>query len=163
MGGAPSALGAPWRRPGSARETRWRKIMGMSVNNVSTPLDIAVTGLRAQSLRMNVIANNIANASTTRTESGEPYRRKEVSLSTDSQALSGVSIVGAAEDTRTEFKEVYDPGNPDAGGNGFVSMPNVELPVEMMHLVDASRAYQANAAVLKRYQDMNDATLDLIR
>jgi flagellar basal-body rod protein FlgC len=74
-----------------------------------------------------------------------------------------VSIGGAAEDTQTEFKEVYEPGNPDARSNGFVSMPNVELPVEMMHMVDASRAYQANAAVLKRYQDMNDATLDLIR
>jgi flagellar basal-body rod protein FlgC len=137
--------------------------MGMSINKVGTPLDIAVTGLRAQAMRMNVIANNIANANTTRTETGEPYRRKEVALSTDSQSLSGVSIGGAAEDTRTECKEVYDPGNPDARSNGFVSMPNVELPVEMMHMVDASRAYQANAAVLKRYQDMNDATLDLIR
>ena len=137
--------------------------MGMGVDRVSTPLDIAVTGLRAQAMRMNVIANNIANANTTRTETGEPYRRKEVALCTDSDALSGVSIAGAAEDTRTEFKEVYDPGNPDARSSGFVSMPNVELPVEMMHMVDASRAYQANAAVLKRYQDMNDATLDLIR
>jgi flagellar basal-body rod protein FlgC len=137
--------------------------MGMNVNRVGSPIDIAVSGLQAQAMRMNVIANNIANSNTTHTESGEPYRRKEVSLSTDSQSLSGVSIRGTGEDTKDEFKEIYDPGNPDAGGDGFVSMPNVELPVEMMHMVDASRAYQANAAVMKRYQDMNDATLDLIR
>ena len=126
-------------------------------------LYLSASGVMTNSYRQDVIANNIANSNTTHTESGEPYRRKEVSLSTDSQSLSGVSIRGTGEDTKDEFKEIYDPGNPAAGGDGFVSMPNVELPVEMLHMVDASRAYQANAAVMKRYQDMNDATLDLIR
>ena len=135
----------------------------MSVGGVSNPVDIAVSALRAQSLRMNVIAGNIANVSTTRTDAGEPYRKKEVVLSTDSGRLSGVKIGGVEADMITEFKRLYQPGHPDADGDGYVRMPNVQLPVEMMQMVMASRAYQANAATLKRYQDMVDTTLELLR
>ena len=135
----------------------------MGVDKVATPVDIAVSGLRAESLRMNVIARNIANANTSRTESGQPYRRQQVVLSTEQEGLVGVSVEEVVADMLSPFKRVYQPGHPDADKDGYVLMPNVNLPVEMMHMVAASRAYQANAAVLKRYQEMVNVTLELLR
>ena len=111
---------------------------------------------------LDVIANNIANSSTSRTADGKPYRREELVLSTSGD-LSGVNVEQVSPDLSTDFKRVYQPGHPDAGKDGYVAMPNVELPTEMMHLVTASRAYQANAAVLKRYGEISDATLELLR
>lgn len=134
----------------------------MSVNRITPPIDIAVSGLRAQSLRLNVIASNIANANTSRTANGQPYRRQDVVL-TSRGLMSGVTIGGVAPDMSSEFKETFQPGHPDANKDGYVMMPNVELPVEMMNMVTASRAYQANAAVMKRFQDIVDVTLELIR
>ena len=134
----------------------------MSVQKLSTPVDIAVSGLRAQSLRLKTIATNIANASTTRTSSGEPYRRQDV-LVRARDGLTGVTVGGIVQDAKGEFKRILQPGHPDADANGYVRMPNVEVPVEMMNLLTASRAYQANAAVLKRYQDLVEVTLVLIR
>ena len=134
--------------------------MGNTIS--SNPIDIAVSGLRAQSLNMNVIANNIANANTSRTANGQPYRRQQVVLST-AEELAGVAVDGVDQDTATQFKTMYSPGHPDADKNGHVKMPNVELPREMMHMVVASRAYQANAAVLKRYQESLDLALELLR
>lgn len=135
----------------------------MGVDKIATPVDIAVSGLRAESLRMNVIARNIANANTSRTESGQPYRRQQVVLSTEQEGLVGVSVEEVVADMLSPFKRVYQPGHPDADKDGYVLMPNVNLPVEMMHMVAASRAYQANAAVLKRYQEMVNVTLELLR
>lgn len=137
--------------------------MGMSVSKAAGPVDIAVSGLRAESLRMKVIAGNIANANTSRTESGRPYRRQQVVLSTSPKALDGVRVDSVVPDMASPFKEVYMPGHPQANSSGMVLMPNVDLPEEMLNLVVASRAYQANAAVLKRYQDMVDVTLELLR
>ena len=135
----------------------------MDIQPVNSIVDIAVSGLRAQALRMNVVAANIANASTTRAEGGLPYRRKSVVLSTLFDQLSGVEVVEVASDIETDFKRLYQPGHPDADSDGFVSMPNVDLPQEMIHMVEATRAYQANAAVLKRYQDSIDVALELLR
>ena len=135
----------------------------MSVNRVANSVDIAVSALRAQSLRMNMIAGNIANVNTNRTDTGKPYRRKELVLSTESGEIGGVNIDGIYDDLSTEFKNQYQPGHPDADENGNVLMPNVDLPVEMMQMVMASRAYQANAAILKRYQAKIDVTLELLR
>jgi flagellar basal-body rod protein FlgC len=135
----------------------------MGINKVSSPIDIAITGMRAESQRMSVISNNIANSNTTRTDSGEPYRRRDVLLSTSSDAIDGVSSMDIFEDTSTPFKQVYDSGNPDANAEGYVDMPNVELPKEMMSMVLASRAYQANAAVLKRHGDMQEVTMELLK
>ena len=135
----------------------------MGVGKTPTSVDIAVSGLRAESLRMNVIARNIANANTSRTESGQPYRRQQVVLSTEQEAMAGVSVEEVATDMLNPFKRVYQPGHPDADKDGYVLMPNVDLPVEMMHMMAASRAYQANAAVLKRYQEMVNVTLELLR
>ncbi len=133
----------------------------MNVIRTSTPVDIAVSGLKAESLRMNVIAENIANASTTRTPSGSPYRRQEVVLSTK-DGVSGVAVNQVAPDL-SQYKRVYQPGHPDADKDGYVLMPNVELPVEMINMVTASRAYQANAAVMKRTQELNDVAMELLK
>jgi len=134
----------------------------MSIERTSAPVDIAVSGLRVQAMRMNVIATNIANANTTRTASGQVYRRQDVQVKTTG-GLGGVTVARIVQDQGGELKSVLMPGHPDADANGYVRMPNVELPTEMMHLITASRAYQANAAVLKRYQDLTETTLELLR
>lgn len=125
-------------------------------------VDIAISGLQAQQTRLKVLSSNVANANTTRTANGEPYRRQDVVLGTDGD-LQGVTIEQVIGDMSTDFKKVHMPGHPDADEDGMVAMPNVDLPVEMMNMVTASRAYQANAAVLKRYQDSVDTTLELLR
>jgi flagellar basal-body rod protein FlgC len=135
----------------------------MKIGGMDSIVDIAVSGLRAQAKRMDVAASNIANVKTTRTETGEPYRRKSLVLSTMMDDLAGVEIVEVASDMTTDFKRIHEPGHPDADLNGFVNMPNVELPVEMVQMMTASRAYQANAAVLKRYQDNMNITMELLR
>ncbi len=135
----------------------------MGVDGMSSTIDIAVSGLRTQGLRMNTIASNIANANTSRTDTGEPYRRREVILSTIMEQLSGANVVEVAQDFTSDFKSLYEPGHPDANPEGYVLMPNVDIPLEMMHMVTASRAYQANAAVLKRYQESVNVALELLR
>ena len=135
----------------------------MPIEGLFTSMEISSSGLLAQRLRMNAIASNIANVNTNRTDTGKPYRRKELVLSTESDEIGGVKIDGIYDDESTEFKNLYQPGHPDADENGNVLMPNVNLPVEMMQMVMASRAYQANAAILKRYQSMIDVTLELLR
>ena len=135
----------------------------MSIGKTSSPLDIAVSGLQAQTMRLKVISNNIANANTGRTQTGQPYRRKEVVLATDDGALDGVKIGGIGIDTKTPFQRQYEPGHPDADAEGYVKMPNIQIPIEMMRMMAASRAYQANAAVLKRYQEGVDVTLELLK
>jgi len=134
----------------------------MSVERIANPADIAISGLKVQATRMNVIATNIANASTSRTADGTPYRRQDVVVRATG-GISGVILARVARDSSGEFKRVLQPGHPDADDQGYVQMPNIEIPTEMMHMVTATRAYQANAAVLKRYQDLTDATLELIR
>lgn len=135
----------------------------MSAVNFRSPADIAVSGLRAQSVRLNVIAGNVANAFTSKTADGGPYRRRNVLLSPSTEVPGAVEVLEIAPDMKTAFKRVLEPGHPEADADGYVAMPNVELPMEMMHMAAASRAYQANAAVLKRYQEMIDITLELLR
>jgi len=135
----------------------------MSIEGVNSTVDIAVSGLRAQATRMNVIASNIANASTSRTESGGPYRRQSVVLSTIMEQLKGVEVLEVVPDMTSELNRVYQPGHPDADREGFVMLPNVDVPMEMIDLITASRAYGANAAILKRYQENIDVTLELLR
>jgi len=134
----------------------------MGVTKIGGSVDIAISGLRAEATRMRLTAENIANAQTSRTPDGTPYRRKELVLSAGGPG-GAVQIEGVTQDMSTDFKSVYMPGHPDAGDNGMVQMPNVDLPVEMINLITASRAYQANAAILKRFQGMVDATLELLR
>jgi len=134
----------------------------MGIDEIAPMVDIAVSGMRAQSLRLSLIAGNIANAETTRTASGEPYRRRDVILRAAADEPGGVTILNIAKDS-SAFRRVLMPGHPDADADGFVQMPNVDLPVEMMNMVTASRAYQANVAILRRYQDMVETTVELLR
>ena len=135
----------------------------MNINSVSSPIDIAISGMRAEWQRLGIVSNNIANAKTTRTASGLPYCRQDIVLSTFADSLGGIASVEVVTDTSSDFKRVYIKGHPDADEQGFVLMPNVDLPVEMMNMISASRAYQANVAVLKRYQDIVEVTLELLK
>jgi len=134
----------------------------MKVGNTFGPIDIAVSGLRAQNKQMEVISSNIANARTTDAGKGEPYRRLEAVFKTQTDEIGGVEI-GRIEKDMSSFDSMLDPGNPKADKNGYVQMPNVSLPVEMMNMSLATRTYQANAAVLRRYQQMVETTLELLR
>lgn len=133
----------------------------MKVDNSFGPIDIAISGLRAQGKQMEVISSNVANARTNDAGKGEPYRRLEATFKSEDD-LGGVTIDRIVPDM-SDFLSVLDPGSPLANEAGYVAMPNVNLPVEMMNLNIATRVYQANAAVLKRYQQMVETTLELLR
>jgi flagellar basal-body rod protein FlgC len=133
----------------------------MGITRVAAPIDIAVSGLRAQSAKLNVIGNNIANADTTHGPDGKPYRRQSIVLATG-EGQQGVRVQQTVADN-TAFPRVYEPGNPDADKDGYVETPNVQMPVEMMHMLQASKAYEANTAVLKRYLDAMDVTAELLK
>ena len=134
----------------------------MKVDNTFGPIDIAISGLQARSRQMEVISSNVANARTTDTGRGEPYRRLEVMFKTEGDGIGGVSIDEIVPDM-SDFHKILDPGNPNADARGYVMMPNVNLPIEMINLTIATRSYQANAAILKRYQRMVETTLELLR
>lgn len=136
------------------------------------PFDIAATGMTAQRFRMDVIAENIANVSTTRTENGGPYRRKIVTFqekqlkagvpsfkhilkdSTAAYMGNGVKVSKVTEDTETDFIMAYDPSHPDADENGYVRYPNVNTVTEMTNLIDASRSYEANVTAFQAIKSM---------
>ncbi|MCK5171843.1 MAG: flagellar basal body rod protein FlgC, partial [Planctomycetes bacterium] len=107
-------------------------------------------------------SSNVANARSTDDGNGEPYRRLEAIFKTDGDGLGGVSLDEVAADM-SDFQQILKPGHPNADAQGYVTMPNVQVPVEMMNLAVASRAYRANVAVLKRYQQMVNTTLELLR
>ncbi len=134
----------------------------MSVEKVFGPVDISVSGMRAHARNMEVISSNIANARTADAGQGQPYRRLEAIFRTQGKGASGVTVDDVVQDN-SPLQRLYDPGNPKADAAGYVSMPNVHLPIEMMNLNIASRAYQANAAILRRYQRMVETTLELLR
>ena len=134
----------------------------MTVHNVFGPVDIAVSGMRAQGRHMEVISSNIANARTADAGQGQPYRRLEAILRAQTKGVSPVVVDQVVPD-QSPLESIYDPGNPLADATGYVAMPNVHLPMEMMNLTVASRSYQANAAILKRYQKMVETTLELLR
>lgn len=133
----------------------------MKVDNFFSPIDIAISGLKARSKQMEVISSNIANARTTDAGKGEPYRRLEAMFKSDGD-LGGVELDEIVPDMG-DFLRVFDPGNPKAGEDGYVAMPNINLPIEMINLNIATRVYRANVAVLKRYQQMVNSTLELLR
>jgi flagellar basal-body rod protein FlgC len=133
----------------------------MSVDSIG-PVDIAISGMRAQSKNIEVLSSNVANAQSTDDGTGQPYRRLETILKTDNEGLNGVTMEDIVGDM-SEFPTIFKPGHPNADANGYVKMPNIDLPKEMMNLNIAARAYQANTAVLKRYQAMVETTLELLR
>lgn len=134
----------------------------MKVNTGFSPIDIAISGMRAGRKRIEVIASNVANARSTNNGNGEPFRRLEAVFKTDGAGLGGVILDEVVEDM-SDFQRLLKPGHPDADEQGYVTMPNVQLPTEMINLNAAARAYKANVAVLKRYQQMVETTLELLR
>jgi flagellar basal-body rod protein FlgC len=134
----------------------------MEVSNTFGPVDIAISGLRAQNKQIEVISSNVANARTTDVGNGQPYRRLEAVFEAEDSGISGVSL-GEILTDMSDFHRIFDPSNPKADKYGYVAMPNVNLPIEMMNLNIATRAYKANAAILKRYQEMVETTLELLR
>ena len=145
----------------------------MQIASSFTAGDISASGLSAERRRMEVIANNIANAYTTRAADGGPFRRQNIVFASmlDSSAkytqgsadvLRGVQVAGVVED-QTEFPFVYNPGHPDADENDMVEMPNVGVPNEMVDLITASRAYEANLKAMKNFREMAEQTLVLLR
>ena len=133
----------------------------MEIDKFFGPIDIAISGLKAQSKQMEVISSNVANARTSDAGKGEPYRRLEAAFKYDDDS-GGVELDKIVTDM-SDFIRVYDPGHPQADGEGYVAMPNINLPVEMINLNIATRVYQVNVAVLKRYQRMVETTLELLR
>jgi flagellar basal-body rod protein FlgC len=134
----------------------------MEMNTGFSPIDIAISGMRAGSKRIEVISSNVANVQSTDDGSGEPYRRLEAIFKTDGDGLGGVILDEVAADM-SDFQRLLKPGHPHADEQGYVTMSNVKIPMEMMNLAVATRAYQANVAVLKRYQQMVETTLELLR
>lgn len=134
----------------------------MEVNNTFGPVDIATSGLRAHRKQIEVISSNVANARTTDVGNGKPYRRLQATFEAEDDGISGVNLDEIFPDM-SDFHRIYDPGNPNADENGYVAMPNVNVPIEMMNLNIATRAYQANAAILKRYQQIVETTLELLK
>jgi flagellar basal-body rod protein FlgC len=134
----------------------------MEVNNTFSPIDIATSGLRAHSKQIEVISSNVANARTTDVGNGTPYRRLDAKFKAEDDEIGGVNLDKVVTDM-SEFPKIFDPGNPNADEKGYVLMPNVNVPIEMMNLTIATRAYQANAAILKRYQQMVETTLELLK
>jgi len=133
----------------------------MKIDSTFGPIDMAISGMKAQGKNMEVISSNVANIRTTNAGSGQPYRRLEVKLKADKET-GGVDVEKITQDM-SDFTKMLDPSNPDADSDGYVLLPNIDLPNEMINLTIATRAYQANAAVLKRYQKMVETTLELLR
>lgn len=137
-------------------------------------IDVAAGGMTAQRTRLNVISMNLANANTTRTEDGTPYRRKTVIFEAvpAEESFSGrlerslddeIQGVKVSEITpvQGEFKKIYDPSHPDADPKGYVYLPNVNLVQEMAQMLNANRSYEANAAVIKTAKDMALRALEI--
>lgn len=139
-------------------------------------LDIGASALTAQRLRMDIISQNIANVNTTRTENGTPYRRKDVlfeeksadtpfsdyltASSREKLTGQGVRVAAIVEDS-SPFKKVYDPGNPDADKDGYVQMPNVDVITEMVNMISATRAYEANVTSINSTKSMALKALEI--
>lgn len=131
-------------------------------------LDISASGLYAERTRMNVIANNLANSNSTRTPEGGPFRRQlvilqgvEVKVPGDFGGL-GVSVKGVVDD-QSPFPLIYDPGHPDANADGYVAMPNVNVVEEMVDMITALRAYEANITAIDTNKSIFRAALDILR
>ena len=145
-------------------------------------LSISASALTAERTRMDVTAENLANAQTTRTDAGDAYRRKVVVLQEATATRFGRTLDGAingpagavngsaggvrvaqiAQDA-TPNRLVYDPGHPDADAEGYVRMPNVDTVAEMVDLISASRAYEANVTAMNAAKQMFSKTLDILR
>jgi flagellar basal-body rod protein FlgC len=139
----------------------------VNLNKISAN-DIAVSGLKVQRARMNVIANNIANVETTRTPEGGVFQRQMVLLRGDeikpgaNPERLGVRVKDVIRDTSPP-RMVFDPQHPDANEEGMVAYPNINTAVEMVNLISAQRAYEANIAVITSGRQMKQRALDILQ
>ena len=146
--------------------------------DISDSLAVSASALDAHRHRLNVIASNLANAQSTHTPEGGPYRRRDVVFraapvassfqnalrqtvrKNDAQGLHGVKVAGVVTD-RKPGQAVYDPKHPDADAKGFVQMPNVNVMEEMVNMISASRAYEANVQAINATRTMWSRALDI--
>ncbi|RJQ82970.1 MAG: flagellar basal body rod protein FlgC [Desulfobacteraceae bacterium] len=139
-------------------------------------LQTSASGLSAQRLRMNLIASNLANVNTTRTEQGGPYKRKDAVFKADPQATGfnevlsrkltpqhiEVLVTEIRDDNRPPMLK-YDPGHPDANAEGFVALPNINVVEEMVNMISASRSYEANVTAVRSTKEMASDAIDIGR
>jgi flagellar basal-body rod protein FlgC len=140
--------------------------------NFLKSLETSASGLYVQRKRMDIIASNLANIETTRTEKGGPYRRKMVVMRTKemdqdfdkmfNSSVKGVQIEDIVED-QAPFKKVYNPSHPDADSDGYLYKPNVDLIVETTNMLMARRAFEANIAAIKATRQMAIKALEIGR
>jgi len=126
-------------------------------------IDATASALNAEKTRMDIVAQNIANAQTTHGPDGKPYQRKQVSFESLLSATAGPGGVKVArvKDDTTAGPLVYNPQHPDADAKGMVQMPNVNLAFEMVDLISSTRAYEANLAVVKNAKQMAHKALSI--
>lgn len=136
-------------------------------------LQVSASGMAAQRTRAELLVQNMANAETTRTPEGGPYRRKDVVFSSDAQSSpfsatlqselsTGVSVAGVVTDDRAPELR-YMPGHPDADANGYVAFPNLNPAEEMVNLMNAQRSYEGNVSAMSAVKDMINHSIDLLR
>lgn len=140
----------------------------MSTTDFFTAMEVSASGLAAQRTRMNVAASNLANAQTTQTAAGGPFRRRDVVVgSTDvpgaaHPAIQGVEVTQIAEDTQPPRLE-YDPGHPQANAQGYVAYPNINPVEEMVDMITASRVYEAGITTMSSAVHMAERALGIGR
>ncbi len=135
------------------------------MTDINATIAAAASGMRAQTTRMRIAAENVANADSTGEGPGaEPFRRRIPLLETTTLGSGGegVRVVGTNFDM-SDFREEYNPGHPAAGPDGYVRMPNVDTLVEMMDMREATRAYEANLNMIDAARTMTTRALDLLR
>lgn len=140
------------------------------MNNIFSGMRISASGLSAERIRMDIISNNIANIETTRTENGGPYKRKIVtfkenlnsSINKLDSKYNGVKVDKIIEDN-SPLKKVYNPSHPDADKDGYVMMPNVNILNEMVDLISATRAFEANVTAFNSQKQMALKALEIGR
>ncbi len=140
------------------------------MSTLNSAVDAAASALAAERTRIEVAVSNLANAESTRGPDGRPYRRRDVVLATDQgtsfdtalgrASAAGVKVAAIVEDT-TPAQQRFDPSHPDADAEGYVAMPNVTPAEEMVDMVGASRAYQANLTAINLIRDMVSRALEL--
>ena len=132
----------------------------------STSMSVAASGLQAQSDRMKVIAENIANAnSTSQVPGGDPYRRKIATQTSAFDREVGANLVKAGKELKdqSDFRTQYDPGNPNADKAGYIKLPNVDPLIEIMDMKEAQRSYEADLTVMDATKQMLSRTVDLLK
>jgi flagellar basal-body rod protein FlgC len=133
---------------------------------LQTTMKIGASGLEAQSMRLRVISENLANAqSTGKTPGSAPYTRKVVSFESqfDEAAAGNLVKVAGIDAHRSAFRVEHNPGHPAADANGYVKLPNVDMLVEVADMREANRSYEANLQMLKQARDMIAMTIDMLR